>query len=152
MFLFIVCDFVCLQKTVKLRESKFGRALVLETFSRAGGYILGFRIDPAERLAAVAQEVQTLHRLFSVNPVFGVDFSLEEVAPNVNQLLQPRAEEDTQILDEAEDVHAVAAYYAEGSQGEDESRHDLIRYDPVLGLAVEGMQENITLDSLWRVI
>jgi Bardet-Biedl syndrome 5 protein len=137
---------------VKLRESKFGKALVLETFARAGGYILGFRIDPVDRLAAVAQEVQTLHKLFSTNPVFGVDFTLEEVAPTVNQLLQPRAEEDTEIIEEAEDVHAIAAYYAEGTQGEDDSKHDLIRFDATVGLAVEGMQDGVTLDTLWRVI
>ena len=30
-----------LQKGVRLRTSKFGRALVVETFAKAGGYILG---------------------------------------------------------------------------------------------------------------
>jgi Bardet-Biedl syndrome 5 protein len=116
------------------------------------GFIAGFRIDPPDRLTAVSQEVQTLHKLFSTNPIFGVDFTEEEVAPALNQLLQPRAEEDTQIVEEAEDVHAIAAYYAEGSQGEDDSKHEQIRFDPSVGLAVEGMQEGMSLDTLWRVI
>lgn len=33
-------------KSLRLRDSKFGRALVLETYAKAGGYILGFRVDP----------------------------------------------------------------------------------------------------------
>lgn len=36
-----------------MRGSKFGQALVLEIFSHGGGYELGFRIDPVERLEEV---------------------------------------------------------------------------------------------------
>lgn len=111
-------------RCVKLRESKFGKALVIETFARAGGYILGFRIDPVERLVNVSQEVQTLHKLFSTSPIFGVDFTIEEVAPSIQQLLQPRVEEDTQLIDDNEDAHAIAAYYMEGTTGEDDSKFD----------------------------
>merc|ERR1712072_1674710 len=35
--------------SVRVRESKFGRALVIETNQKAGGYILGFRLEPEER-------------------------------------------------------------------------------------------------------
>ena len=38
-------------KVVRVRESKFGLALVVETSQRCGGYILGFRVDPAEQRA-----------------------------------------------------------------------------------------------------
>ena len=38
--------------TVRVRDSKFGPALVIECHQRSGGYILGFRVDPAEQLAA----------------------------------------------------------------------------------------------------
>ncbi len=38
------------QKSVRVRDSKFGPALVIETTGRSGGYILGFRIDPEEAL------------------------------------------------------------------------------------------------------
>lgn len=42
---------------------------------------------------------------------------------------------------------------AEGAEGEDSgTRFESIAYDPRLGLAVEGMQEGVTLESLWRVI
>ena len=36
-------------KNVKVRESKFGLALVLETTAQSGGYVLGFKIDPKVR-------------------------------------------------------------------------------------------------------
>ena len=37
-------------KTIRMRDSKFGRALVVETVARSGGYILGFRVDPQDKL------------------------------------------------------------------------------------------------------
>eukprot|EP01048_Picozoa_sp_COSAG05_P009289 COSAG05_NODE_753_length_7528_cov_4.065823_3_plen_409_part_00 len=40
-------------KTIRMRESKFGRALVIETVQRSGGYILGFRVDPQDKLEGV---------------------------------------------------------------------------------------------------
>ena len=50
-------------KTLKVRDSKFGYALVLETFARSGGYILGFRIDPKEKLDEVFKELINLHQV-----------------------------------------------------------------------------------------
>ena len=66
--------------------------------------------------------------------------------------MQPRVEEDTEFIEEQEDAHAVAAYYAEGTTGDDDSKFDAVQFDPSIGLAVEGMQEGMTLESLWRVI
>ena len=37
-------------KSIRIRDSKFGLALVLETSQQSGGYVLGFRIDPVEKL------------------------------------------------------------------------------------------------------
>ena len=113
----------------------------------------GFRIDPVERLEEVSKEVQSLHQLFSVSPIFGVDFSVEAEAPTIQQLLQPRVEEDTEIIDEAEDTHAIAAYYAEGTAGEEDAHsRDCVVFNSSIGLAVEGMQEGMTLEALWRVL
>lgn len=33
-------------KSVKVRDSKFGPALVIETTPASGGYVLGFKVDP----------------------------------------------------------------------------------------------------------
>ena len=50
-------------KTIRMRESKFGRALVIETVARSGGYILGFRVDPQDKLEGVFQELNSLHQV-----------------------------------------------------------------------------------------
>ena len=91
-----------------MRESKFGKALVLETFAKAGGYILGFRVDPQDRIAEVFQEIHSLFQIYSVGPLFGVDFTIEAEAPNIEQLLQPKVNEDTELIEDAEDTHAIA--------------------------------------------
>ena len=144
-------------KTIRMRDSKFGKALVLETFTRGGGYILGFRMDPLSKLEEVHREVVQLHTLFSATPVFGVDFVLESEAPSLQQLTQPRIEEDAEIVDEQQDAHAVAAYYADESAadaadgGDDrgQSNDDKVVYCPRLGLAVQAMPEGLTTHSLW---
>ncbi len=140
-----------------MRESKFGRALVLETFAKAGGYILGFRVDPQERISEVFQEIQSLYQIYSVGPIFGVDFTLEvESVPAMDQLLQQTsASEDLELLDEAlDDTHAIAAYYSESAAtgDEDGGRGDAVSFDQRLGLAVETLVDGISLEQLWRVI
>jgi Bardet-Biedl syndrome 5 protein len=52
-------------KSLRIRDSKFGFALVVETFARSGGYILGFRIDPKEKLEEVYKEILSLHQVRS---------------------------------------------------------------------------------------
>ena len=47
-------------KSIRIRESKFGPALVIETTPRSGGYILGFRIDPQDRLRELYKEIHSL--------------------------------------------------------------------------------------------
>ena len=59
---------------VRLRESKFGMALVIESSELSGGYILGFRIDPIEKLQEIQKEIASLHKLYSTNPIFGVEY------------------------------------------------------------------------------
>jgi Bardet-Biedl syndrome 5 protein len=69
-----------IQKSVRVRESKFGLALVIDTLPQSGGYILGFKIDPKEKLYEIAKEIQNVHDMFLKNPVLGVPFSgFEEV-------------------------------------------------------------------------
>lgn len=57
------------------RDSKFGRALVIETTERSGGYILGFKIDPAETLEYARKEIRSLFDVYSRKPVFGVEYT-----------------------------------------------------------------------------
>ncbi len=128
---------------------------MLETFAKAGGYILGFRVDPQERIAEVFQEIHSLYQVYSVGPVFGVDFSLEAEAPSLDQLLTAKVSEDIELLDDQlDDTHAIAAYYSESASAvDDESSPDpTVQLDHRLGLAVETLVDGITLEQLWRVI
>ena len=47
-------------------------------FFQSGGYVLGFRIDPVEKLQSTVKEIQSLHKVYSTCPVFGVEFEEEE--------------------------------------------------------------------------
>ncbi|CAM9154950.1 unnamed protein product [Ectocarpus fasciculatus] len=138
-------------KSFRVRESKFGQTLVLETFAKSGGYVLGFRIDPIEKLEAVMKEMRSFHSLFSRSPIFGVDFTVEAEAPSLESSFRPKVEDDMSLLDDEvpPDVHAMAAYYAD--DGDLAATNEVI-FDAGLGLAVEAMPEGVTVDSLWRVI
>lgn len=67
--------------------------------------------------------------------------------------MQPKVNEDVEIIEEQEDSHAVAAYYAADSNiVDDDSRFDRIVFEPRLGLAVEAMADGISIEQLWRVV
>lgn len=59
-------------RNVKVRESKFGLALVIESSESSGGYVLGFRVDPIEKLNSVFEELNNLYLVHSSNPDYGV--------------------------------------------------------------------------------
>ena len=141
-------------KVVRVRESKFGLALVVETSQRCGGYILGFRVDPQDQLQSVFQEVQSLHQIFSKTPMFGVDFSTEDKAAPLDELTVARQGDDVEIVDtEAEQTgggnrDVSAAYAAEGAKRQDRE----VMLSPELGLAIEKLPEGFSAKSLWGVV
>jgi Bardet-Biedl syndrome 5 protein len=63
--------------SLRLRESKYGLALVIQTAQTAGNYVLGFRIDPQEKLQEVYKELSSLHSIYSQSPIFGVNYDLK---------------------------------------------------------------------------
>lgn len=62
-----------------MRDSKFGKALVIESSERSGGYVLGFRVDPVEKLHDLQKELLSIYEVYSKSPIFGVEFSIEKV-------------------------------------------------------------------------
>ena len=117
-------------KLVRIRkQTKFGQALVIETYQRTGGYILGFRIDPIDRLGDVCSELKALLEAFGMNPNFGVTFKIENEAPNLEQLIVPNIEEDIEIYHEETDTAAVAAMYREGEADVDNNDDNDDNYD-----------------------
>jgi len=137
-------------KNLKIRESKFGQALVISTTARSGAYVLGFRVDPAEKLNLVLKEVQSLHQTYSQDPIFGVEFTIENQAPNIRDLKVARKMDDVDIVDTDEANHdALAAYYADGAN-KDHDKPPVL--NPFLGLAVEQLNGDVTLEQLWSVL
>jgi len=99
---------------VATRDSpRFGMALVMTTSRETGGrcialpklvslydlgYVLGFRIDPPERLRSIATEIEQLHQLFTAQPNFGVDFKLDEKPKPLAEIKVPRVDEDISVV------------------------------------------------------
>ena len=66
-------------QNITKQESKYGRALVLHCTARAGGYTLGFRVDPPEAFDRCLMKLQQLWRLALMKPRFGI--VVESLAP-----------------------------------------------------------------------
>ncbi|KAJ8601813.1 hypothetical protein CTAYLR_007490 [Chrysophaeum taylorii] len=134
-------------KDARVRSSKFGPALVIETSPYSGGYILGFRIDPRDKLETVVKEVNSLHAVFAATPIFGVDFQSEPSPKPLHEITHHHHDDDVDILPDTHD--AVAAYYAEPGKQTDRA----LSYDAHLGLAVESLPPSTTstLDTLWTI-
>ena len=62
---------------MRIRESKYGPALVIQTASTAGNYVLGFRVDPQERLHDCFKELTSLQSVYSETPIFGVYYEVK---------------------------------------------------------------------------
>ncbi|GBN53730.1 Bardet-Biedl syndrome 5 [Araneus ventricosus] len=134
--------------SLKVRESKFGMALVVESSENSGGYVLGFKIDPLERLQEVFKEISSLYQVHSTNPILGVDFFIEEKVIADNEVPQcPPLDEDVEIINTKE-CDTFAAYFAD----ENHIRDREPVYCEELGLAVEKIKDGFTMSSLWEVI
>ena len=134
-------------KSIKIRDSKFGNALVIETNPKSGGYVLGFRLDPAEKLQAVAQEVRNLHNVYGENPIFGIEFSVDETPKRLDEVSVPRKIDQMEIVDVDADIGSgFAAYLA----ARDSGRGPV--FNEELGLAVEALPPGITMKKLWSAV
>jgi len=133
-------------KSIRVRDSKFGLALVIETMPQSGAYVLGFRIDPVELLHQTAQEIQNIHQVFSANPIFGISHAHEDKPLPLSQLKTKRKPDDVEIIGNDEETDAFAMYYADVNKDRDKEAV----YHPDLGLAIESLPEGITLDLLWQ--
>ena len=45
---------------------------------QSGGYVLGFRVDPVEKLQETARQIQSLHQVYGNCPIFGIEFEIED--------------------------------------------------------------------------
>merc|ERR1719335_370034 len=126
-------------KSVNVRNSKFGQALVIETTLQSGGYILGFRVDAPGNLEQLHLQIMNLWRVFSKTPIFGVEFTVEKDHSQEEMAPSKREEDDVQILEDGMDPCLL--YYADGDKEID--REPL--YNPELGLAVEKLKDGTSI-------
>ncbi|KAF6028562.1 BBS5 [Bugula neritina] len=135
-------------KSVKVRDSKFGQALVIETTQSSGGYVLGFRLDPPEKLQETAKQIQSLYKVYGKCPIFGVVFEMEDYVEDAEELTIEPTQDDIEIdtVDGQGDV--MAAYFADGSKNKDSEPV----FCPELGLAIEKLKDGFTIQGLWEVI
>lgn len=133
---------------IRIRESKYGPALVIQTLDTAGSYVLGFRIDPQDKLTDVYKELLSLHSVYTETPIFGVFY---EQKPEVARP-QPESIDDIEELDTttgAEVNGKFTAYLAESDPG---GRRRKPFYCKELGFAMESIKDGYTLKDLWDVV
>ncbi|RWS14300.1 DUF1448 domain containing protein-like protein [Dinothrombium tinctorium] len=145
---------------IRIRESKFGIALVIESSEATGGYVLGFRLDPIERLHSVYNELINLYSVHANNPNLGVEafLSVDGEARKFDDIeydKQPSAVtsiDQNEFLDEVKESNpdVIASYLAENSTSIENDNQPI--YCSQLGLAIEKIKDGFTLESLWNVV
>ncbi|XP_037302232.1 Bardet-Biedl syndrome 5 protein homolog [Manduca sexta] len=134
-------------ESITIRESKFGEALVFVIRQSSGGYVLGFRADPRERLRPLLTELQALHRAYNDKPIFGVEINWDNETPT-----SPADDiEDLQEIGEPRGEMGPNLYLASQlAQNKPDSEIKPV-YSPYLGLDIEPLKEGFTLKSLFEV-
>uniref|UniRef100_A0A7S3K498 BBSome complex member BBS5 PH domain-containing protein n=1 Tax=Aureoumbra lagunensis TaxID=44058 RepID=A0A7S3K498_9STRA len=148
-------------KSVRIQQSKFGQALVLETTPRAGGYVLGFRIDPKKQLEATVQEINSMRAAFTKRPILGIFFhdSTSLLKNNEESVVQHLLEEkDDELLMHDDDdfiyqsSSPISANKTAYLVGDSFSPAIEIIQDPYLGgLAIEKPPDGVNTKTLWRL-
>lgn len=52
--------------------------MVLVVRPTSGGYVLGFRADPQERLKPLYNELTALHQAYNERPIFGLELNWDK--------------------------------------------------------------------------
>ncbi|KAL7031991.1 hypothetical protein ACKWTF_007191 [Chironomus riparius] len=133
--------------SVRMRESKYGLALVIQTASTAGNYVLGFRIDPSERLHDVYKEILSLYTVYSETPIFGVNFD-RNVKEKEDDLLKI---DDIAEIDVASSSEINSKFTMYLREGDNENRREPF-YCKELGFAMEKLRDGYTIRDLWNVM
>ncbi|KAL9888815.1 Bardet-Biedl syndrome 5 protein [Glossina fuscipes fuscipes] len=151
-------------ENLRIRESKYGRVLVIQTAETAGRYILGFRIDPYERLVEVFKELASLHKVYTKNPDFGITFDENDnKRQKANQSMKDSEEKNSFKIEEYEEIDErqekeinskLNNYLAEGNliATEDEKPPREPVYCKELGFAMERIRDGYKLKDLWDVL
>ncbi|KAH8307615.1 hypothetical protein KR044_005697 [Drosophila immigrans] len=149
--------------SVRIRESKYGPALVVQTAETGGGYVLGFRIDPVERLNVLFKELCSLHTIYTEQPNFGINYNKQDARQRVASAAEETAQtpqfkiDDYQEMDERQEREIntkLNNYLADGCLGvwtNDQTIRQPI-YCKELGFAMERIPDGYKLQDLWHVL
>ncbi|XP_043477046.1 Bardet-Biedl syndrome 5 protein homolog [Leptopilina heterotoma] len=132
--------------SVNIRTSKFGPTLVIVSSEASGGYVLGFRIDPVEKLHMIHKEIKALLATYNRSPIFGVDYKPEHNAP-VERKIDLNEFSEVEEIAEDEISNALGVYF---NDGEESNRIPV--YNNYVGLMVEELKEDTTMQQLWELI
>ena len=152
--------------SIKIRESKFGLALVLESSETSGNYVLGFRIDPADRLQKVYNALTNLFNVHKQKPDYGVEKYLQreqldmldqasvEGSIDQNQEMNKLMSTEDEFVEEVQNVNpdVIASYLTDDVELKSNKEKEKLVYSPELGLTIEAVKEGFTLDELWNLV
>lgn len=133
--------------------------MVIQTAETGGGYVLGFRIDPSERLTEIFKELISLHTVYTENPNFGIGYDSPDLRKRSNSEANRRKDfrvEEFQEIDERQEREInskLNTYLAEGSLmvGEEKPPREPV-YCKELGFAMERIRDGYKLKDLWDVL
>jgi len=96
-------------KSCRVRDSRFGHALVLETSLQSGEYILGFRVEE-ERLEPTCKQIQAMASAYQLQPIFGVQYQRDAVELTHSRVDQKTSadEEEIEVDDKPTRIDAFA--------------------------------------------
>lgn len=110
--------------------------------------MLGFRIDPEEKLQTLYKELVSLHEVYTHSPIYGVEYkwstNKQETQKN-NSLV-----DDSEMVEDEprnEISNALMSYLTDGQRANGQPV-----YSSELGLAIESIKDGYTLQKLWEVI
>ncbi|MCP9258772.1 Bardet-Biedl syndrome 5-like protein [Dirofilaria immitis] len=133
----------------RIRHSRFGLALVIGTSVINKEYVLGFRIDPEERLKDIYKTISALQNAYATKPIFGVQFVRERPGtPQAIGDMIKQVEDDVELDDRPLRSDAYAAYFSDGVVG-GQIRPPV--YSEELGVAIEQLKPGFTLADLWKI-
>ena len=139
-------------KRMRIRVSRFGTALVIESSDHSGAYVLGFRVDPLPRLHHLHRHLLRLYNTHALHPILDCltdqDLAAESPAPAAQQSPpSPPALEETSTGTRPDPL----ALYMH-SLDVDPVSETRITYSSELGLAIQQLKPGFTLQSLWQVV
>lgn len=110
-----------------------------------------------ESLEEVYTEITNLYKTYSVNPMFGVEVSFEDVEGSGDNVQVPKVEDNLEIVDTGYSSLALPtnkSNYAIGGGSAAASKDPLanIMFCEELGLAIERPPKGVSVDQLWKIV